>query len=225
MNGFLWKDITIIKRAKGSFVLSIVIGFVISLSTFLSSVASGEPGFCQNFSNLLLLLPLIVGFSFSQKIFLMEIGEMSIESALAMPISVRNILINKNLLVTFLSLLLGWVILLISMFLSWVFMYHQIIIPSMESLLVLFVAIFFIFSVTGLVGVACWIIPNISIITVISMIIFIGSVFFINLSPFLLSSSSHSMVIITSILSLVLTAIFYTAIKKVKKEKVALARL
>jgi hypothetical protein len=65
-----------------------------------------------------------------------------------------------------------------------------------------------------LVGVACWIIPNISIVTVISMIFFIGSVFFINLSPFLLSYSSHSMVIITLILSLILTAIFYTAIKK-----------
>ena len=224
MNGFLWKDITIIKKSKGTFVVSIVIGFAISLSTFLTSRAFGEPGFYQNFLNLLLLLPLIVGNSFNQKIFLMEIGEMSIESTLAMPISVRNILINKSLLLTFLSLLLGWVILLISMFLSWVFIYHQIIIPSMESLLILFVAIFFIFSVNGLVGVACWIIRNTSIILVVTEIIYMGSYFFIFFSSYL-SYSTHSMVITTLILSLILTVIFYTVIKKVKKEKVALARL
>jgi hypothetical protein len=225
MNGFLWKDITIIKRSKGSFILSIIIGFVIALSSFLSGVNSGEPGFCQSFLNLLLLLPLVVGFNFNQKLFLMEVGERSIESVLAMPISVRRILVDKSALVTFLSLLLGWIILLISTLLSWAFVYHHIIIPPMESLLVLFAAIIFTFSISGLVCVACWIFPNISIITVIYMLIFIVAVLFINLSPLLLSFSPHSMGIAILALSLVLTAVFYTAIKKVKKEKVALARL
>jgi len=225
MNGFLWKDTTIIKRSKGSFILSVIIGFVIALSSFLSGANSGESGFCQSFLNLLLLLPLVVGFNFNQKIFLMEVGERSIESVLAMPISVRRILVDKSALVTFLSLLLGWIILFISTLMSWAFIYHRIIIPPMESLLVLSAAIIFTFSISGLVCVACWIFPNISIITVINMLIFIGAVLFINLSPLLLSFSSHSMVIVVLALSLVLTAIFYTSIKRVKKEKVALARL
>jgi len=219
MNAILWKDLTVLKKSKGSFLFSIILGLFIAISSLISIEK-----FQQSYSNLILLIPLIVGFNLNNKIFFMEISDRSLESILATHFSVRQILLIKAGLITIVSICLGWIILFISTFISWI-MYNQIVIPSINNLLILVIAIPFVFSIEGLVGSCYWFFANITVTTLINSGVFIFAVLFLNLSAFFLTYSVGLMVIITLIVSAILIAIFLGIIRKINKEKVAIARL
>ena len=219
MNAVMWKDITILKRSKGSFVFSIIIGLFIAVSTLISI-----DKFQQSFSNLILLIPLVVGFNLNNKIFFMEISDRSIESILATYFSVKKILLTKSILLTFISILFGWGILFLSTIISW-FMYNQIVIPNITNLIIFAITIPFIFSIEGLVGTCYWVFPNITVATLINGVIFVFSVLFLSLSSVFLSYSLRWMVITILIISVILISIFFGIMNKIDKEKVALTRL
>ncbi len=219
MNAILWKDLTVLKKSKGSFLFSIILGLFIAISSLISIEK-----FQQSYSNLILLIPLIVGFNLNNKIFFMEISDRSLESILATHFSVRKILLIKARLITIISICLGWIILFISTFISWI-MYNEIVIPSINNLLILAIAIPFVFSIEGLVGSCYWFFANITVTTLINSGVFIFAVLFLNLSAFFLTFSLRLMVIITLIVSAILIIIFLGIIRKINKEKVAIARL
>lgn len=219
MNAILWKDLTVLKKSKGSFLFSIILGLFIAISSLISIEK-----FQQSYSNLILLIPLIVGFNLNNKIFFMEISDRSLESILATHFSLRKILLIKASLITIVSICLGWIILFISTFISWI-MYNQIVIPSINNLLILAIAIPFVFGIEGLVGSCYWFFTNITVTTLINSGIFIFAVLFLNLSAFFLTYSLRLMVIITLLVSAILIIIFLGIIKKINKEKVAIARL
>jgi hypothetical protein len=219
MNAILWKDLTVLKKSKGSFLFSIILGLFIAISSLISIEK-----FQQSYSNLILLIPLIVGFNLNNKIFFMEISDRSLESILATHFSVRQILLIKARLITIVSICLGWIILFISTFISWI-MYNQIVIPSINNLLILAIAIPFVFGIEGLVGSCYWFFANITITTLINSGVFIFAVLFLNLSAFFLTYSLRLMVIITLIVSAILIIIFLGIIRKINKEKVAITKL
>lgn len=219
MNAILWKDLTVLKKSKGSFLFSIILGLFIAISSLISIEK-----FQQSYSNLILLIPLIVGFNLNNKIFFMEISDRSLESILATHFSVRQILLIKARLITIVSICLGWIILFISTFISWI-MYNQIVIPSINNLLILAIAIPFVFSIEGLVGSCYWFFANITVTTFINSGVFIFAVLFLNLSAFFLTYSLRLMVIITLIVSAILIIIFLGIIRKINKEKVAITKL
>jgi hypothetical protein len=219
MNAILWKDLTVLKKSKGSFLFSIILGLFIAISSLISIEK-----FQQSYSNLILLIPLIVGFNLNNKIFFMEISDRSLESILATHYSVRKILLIKARLITIVSICLGWIILFISTFISWI-MYNQIVIPSINNLLILAIAIPFVFSIEGLVGSCYWFFANITVTTLINSGVFIFAVLFLNLSAFFLTYSLRLMVIITLIVSAILIIIFLGIIRKINKEKVAITKL
>lgn len=219
MNAILWKDLTVLKKSKGSFLFSIILGLFIAISSLISIEK-----FQQSYSNLILLIPLIVGFNLNNKIFFMEISDRSLESILATHFSVRKILLIKARLITIISICLGWIILFISTFISWI-MYNEIVIPSINNLLILAIAIPFVFSIEGLVGSCYWFFANITVTTLINSGVFIFAVLFLNLSAFFLTFSLRLMVIITLIVSAILIIIFLGIIRKINKEKVVIAKL
>ncbi|POZ89275.1 MULTISPECIES: hypothetical protein [Petrotoga] len=219
MNAILWKDLTVLKKSKGSFLFSIILGLFIAISSLISIEK-----FQQSYSNLILLIPLIVGFNLNNKIFFMEISDRSLESILATHYSVRKILLIKARLITIVSLCLGWIILFISTFISWI-MYNEIVIPSINNLLILAIAVPFVFSIEGLVGSCYWFFANITVTTFINSGVFIFAVLFLNLSAFFLTYSLRLMVIITLIVSAILIIIFLGIIRKINKEKVAITKL
>lgn len=219
MNAILWKDLTVLKKSKGSFLFSIILGLFIAISSLISIEK-----FQQSYSNLILLIPLIVGFNLNSKIFFMEISDRSLESILATHFSVRKILLIKARLITIVSLCLGWIILFVSTFISWI-MYNEIVIPSINNLLILAIAVPFVFSIEGLVGSCYWFFANITVTTFINSGVFIFAVLFLNLSAFFLTYSLRLMVIITLIVSAILIIIFLGIIRKINKEKVAITKL
>ncbi|RLL85129.1 hypothetical protein CN13_04115 [Petrotoga sp. HKA.pet.4.5] len=219
MNAILWKDLTVLKKSKGSFLFSIILGSFIAISSLISIEK-----FQQSYSNLILLIPLIVGFNLNNKIFFMEISDRSLESILATHFSVRKILLIKACLITIVSICLGWIILFISTFISWI-MYNEIVIPSINNLLILAIAVPFVFSIEGLVGSCYWFFANITVTTFINSGVFIFAVLFLNLSAFFLTYSLRLMVIITLIVSAILIIIFLGIIRKINKEKVAITKL
>jgi hypothetical protein len=219
MNAILWKDLTVLKKSKGSFLFSIILGLFIAISSLISIEK-----FQQSYSNLILLIPLIVGFNLNNKIFFMEISDRSLESILATHYSVRKILLIKARLITIVSICLGWIILFISTFISWI-MYNEIVIPSINNLLILAIAVPFVFSIEGLVGSCYWFFANITVTTFINSGVFIFAVLFLNLSAFFLTYSLRLMVIITLIVSAILIIIFLGIIRKINKEKVAITKL
>ena len=219
MSAIIWKDIAILKRSKGLFVFSVIIGFIIALFSMISREI-----FQHSFSNLILLLPLVVGFDLNSKIFCMEIQERSIEGILATHFSVRKIILTKVALLTLVSIFLGWIVLFLSTIFSWI-LYNDVVLPPRESLLIFPLAILFIFSINGLVGAAYWFFSSPTMASLVNTGVFIVAVLFLNLSPLFMSYSINLLAIMISILSLILIGLFFVIVRGVNKEKVALARL
>ena len=180
--------------------------------------------FQHSFSNLILLLPLVVGFDLNSKIFCMEIQERSIEGILATHFSVRKILLTKVALLTFISIFLGWIVLFLSTIFSWI-LYNDVVLPPRESLLIFPLAILFIFGINGLVGAVYWFFSRPNMASLVNTGVVMAAFLFLSLSPIYFSYSISLLAIMIAILSPILIGLFFVIVRGVNKEKVVLARL
>lgn len=228
MDAIIWKDWEVFKYRKSNLILTIIIGLFLSFMVNFSALTIKNEDmldlFNRNFSYMAILLPIYFAYTISQMIFMAEIGEGSIETLLTTHIPIKRILINKTLFVAITSWVLGVLLFFVSMVCSWLFFYHEIIIPQFGVIANLVISILLIFGMYGLLGVGFWVYPKPVTISTLSMLIFICCVIFMNTVPYVIPYVSYTPIVLL-VASMIVALIFYLIAGSVNKEKVALARL
>jgi|GEM_PF-6964581 len=229
MDPMMWKDIEMIKQRKGLTLIlpsAIGLGVAVVINYATAIMMEGDAlldFFNRNFSYLSIVFPILMAYYLFQNVVLSEVEERSIEALLATPLSVRRILLNKAFLISIISWGIWVIDLFISLVVSWFIFYHSVIFPSLSAFINLLIAPLLLFGVFGLICVGFWIIPNKNTPTILLGIVFLGAIFLLDFMLYIPYSNWVSVILFVT--ATLFAVLFYVMTGRVKKEKVALARL